>query len=368
MIFKRVYVFLLAITNANIHAEISNYSKLTVLPLDSGVHFVMNNYKTASSFGAVGNGISDDTDALIKAFSSGANLDLEGKKYFIDLRRSGSEYGLIPSNNTMIEGNGAEIILKPNNLTHYSMITLAFSENVKIHNLKLTGDVRRHNAASGGEWGMGFSILGSKNCELYNVEANEMWGDGFYVGAYGEETNEGGGIFNSSARANLRVGISVARCKNFSIVNCKFTDTGTINAVPPGFGVDIEPNPYFYDSIDGIKLINIVTENNLGGGILFVPRNLEFSTNPHAKFNVYIENFVSKSDGFKKYWLSSGLRFVEYLSENTYNGLVEIKGFDVIQPKEGVVPFRWERNDDSSLTVQATDLKVDGVSEYDYLY
>ena len=302
----------------------------------------------------------------MKAFSSGVNLDLEGKKYVIDVSKPGLKYGLLPGNNTIIEGNGAEIILKPNNLPSYSMITLVNSKNVKIYNLKLTGDVKKHTGGHNGEWGMGFSMRGTQNCELHQVEANEMWGDGFYIGAYGKETNTGGGIFNSSARANRRVGLSVSRCKNFIVKNCNFTDTGTIKYISPGYGVDIEPNPNDYDSIDGIKLINIKTENNLGGGLLFVPVNLEYSTNPMAVFNVYIEKFISKYDG--KLWGGSGLYFVEPFSYNTYDGLVRIKGFEVINLSTRAIPFGWHKNVDSSLTVHATDLKVDGVTQYDYYY
>lgn len=333
------------------------------------IHFAISMCRTASSFGAVGDGVTDDTYALIKAFSSGVNLDLEGKKYLIDLKiRPALAHGLIPSNNTIIEGNGAEIILKPNNLSHYSMITLADRKNVKIYNLKLTGDVKNHMESSGGQWGMGYSMQGAKNCELHRVEANEMWGDGFYIGEYGEETNEGGGIFNSSARANRRVGISVARCKDFIIKNCNFTDTGTIKHTSPAYGVDIETNPNDYDSIDGIKLINIKTENNLGGGMLFVPRNLESSTYPNAVFNVYMENFISINDGDDDYWFTAGLRFVERFSENTYSGLVQINGFSVMNLNSKGIPFRWERNDNSDLIVDAIDLNIDGVIQYDYHY
>jgi len=367
MFFFKIFIFLFLLSTYNINAEGNNGSKVMVVPFGAGVHFAVNMHMTASSFGAVGDGVTDDTYALKKAFASGVDLDLEGKKYLIDASKPGLKYGLIPSDNTIIEGNGAEIILKPNNLPIYAMITFMNSKNVKIYDLKLTGDVKNHSG-SGGEWGMGFWMQGSKNCELHRVEANEMWGDGFYIGAYEEETNEGGGIFNSSARANRRVGLSVVRCKNFIIKNCNFTDTGTIEYTSPAYGVDIEPNPNDYDSIDGIKLINIKTENNVGGGILFVPRNLEYSTNPNAVFNIYMEKFISKNDGNKNiYWLSSSLRFVERFSQNTYNGLVKIKGFEVINLSGGV-PFRWERNNDSSLTVHGVGLRVDGVPLNNYYY
>ena len=363
--FKKFFSFLVLLSIINMDTEANNSPKLIILPHMAGIHFSVQVYRTASSFGAVGDGVTDDTYALRKAFSSGLNLDLEGKKYLINVSKPAFRYGLIPSNNTIIKGSGAEIILKPNNFEFYSMITLMNSKNVKIYNLKLTGDIKSHKGSKG-EWGIGIMMLGTKNCELHHVKANETWGDGFYVGAYGEETNVNGGIFNSSARANLRVGLSVARCKNFTVKNCNFTDTGTIKYSSPGYGVDIEPNPHDYDSIDGIKLINIKTENNLGGGILFVPLNLEYSTNPNAVYNVYIEKFISNNDG--KLWGGSSLYFVEPFNKNTYDGHVEIKGFEVINLEAGGVAFGWKRNNNSSLTVDAVNLKVNGVTQYDYHY
>jgi len=364
MFLQKKFLFFFLISISNMYAERINCTKFMTLLHTPGIHFTVNMCATASSFGAVGDGITDDTYALMKAFNSGMNLDLEGKKYLIDLSKPGLRYGLMPSNNTIIEGNGSEIILRPNNLPFYSMVTLENTKNVKIYNLKLMGDIKNH-IGSIGEWGMGFSLRGAKNCELHRVEANEMWGDGFYLGTHGKETNEGGGIFNSSARANLRVGISVSRCKNFIVKDCSFTDTGTIEYTSPGYGVDIEPNPNEYDSIDGIKLINIKTENNLGGGILLVPVNLEYSTNPYAIFNVYIEKFISKYDG--KLWGGSSLYFIEPFSENTYDGHVKIKGYEVIN-QTGAIPFEWIRNDDSPLTVHAIDLRVNSITQPDYLY
>lgn len=174
MFLKKFFVFLFILSTYNVNAHASNCPKLLILPHTAGIHFAVNVCTTARSFGAVGDGVTDDTDALMKAFSSGVNLDLEEKKYLIDLGKPGLAGGLMPHDNTIIEGNGAEIILKPNNLPSFSMITLAHSKNVKIYNLKLTGDVKNHTKTSGGEWGMGFSMLGTKNCELHHVEANEM--------------------------------------------------------------------------------------------------------------------------------------------------------------------------------------------------
>jgi len=358
------------------NAEASSCSKWTILTI-GGISIVIPVCETASKpitardFGAKGDGVTDDTDALRKAFASGRNLDLEGKKYLIDVNKPGAltYYGLIPSDNTIIEGKGAEIILKPNNLEFYSMVTLMHSKNVKIYDLKLTGDVRYHRGSTG-EWGIGFMMLGCKNCELHRVKANKMWGDGFYVAGYEKETTEGGGIFDSLARANRRLGLCVISCKSFVVKDCNFEDGGTIKHTFPSYGIDFEPNTNTYDSIDGIKLINIKTKNNHDGGVLFVPGSLGYSADPNfnPKLYVYMEKFISQGDGNKVHWPSSALRFVEANTyENMYNGFVEIKGFDVTNLK-GFFPFHWKRNNDSFITIKATGLKADGDIQADYLY
>jgi hypothetical protein len=213
---------------------------------------------------------------------------------------------------------------------------------------------------------MGFSLLGTENCELHQTEANEMWGDGFYISAYGKGTNEGGGIFNSSARANRRAGLTVTRCKNFIVKDCNFSDTGTIKYTSPGYGIILEANSNKYDSIDEIKLLNIETKNNQGGGIKLVPVYLDSSTNPYAVFNVSVEKFISKDDCNREYWTCGGLHLVERVNKSDYGGLVKIKGFEVVNLGPIGVPYIWERNEHSLLEVNAIDLKVDGVTQYYY--
>ena len=366
MFFKNIFLFLFLLSTNTINAQGNNLpTKLLLIPSVSGLHIAVNRYSTALSFGAVGDGVTDDTYALIRAFSSGQNLDLEGRKYLIDVSKPGLILGLKPSNNTIIEGNGAEIILKPNKLMAYGMITLENRKNVRIYNLKLTGDVKNHYGSEG-EWGMGFWMQGSKNCELHHVEANEMWGDGFYVGNYAKETSEGGGIFNSSARANRRDGLTVTSCKNFTVKNSNFTETGIIKSIYPRFGVCIEPEPHSYSTIDNLKLINIRTEHNFGGGMRVMSPYLGSSTHSNAKCHIYIEKFVSKHDGNKKIWGGTGLRLADYFYENTYDGLIIIKEFNVID-LIGEVPYRWVINSKSIISIYATDLRVDGVPGYAYI-
>jgi len=287
MFLRKKFIFLFLLSISNINAKASNCPKLITLLHTPGIHFIVNMCTTASSFGAAGDGVTDDTYALLKAFSSGQNLDLEGKKYLIDLSKPGLALGLIPNDNTIIEGNGAEIILKPNNMVGYSMITLINSKNVKIFNLKLIGDVKKH-FGSYGEWGMGFSFLGAKNCELHQVEANEMWGDGFYLSTHGKETNEGGGIFNSSARANRRVGLSMSGSKNFTIKDCNFENTFYAFIIQKAKYGLLQNNKIFGNAID---------ETSSGNGIhIWKSKNIriEGNTIESMRDGIYLE-FVENS-------------------------------------------------------------------------
>jgi len=309
-----------------------------------------NIFVSVSDFGAVGDGVTDDTVALKNAFKSGKHLDMEGKKYLIHVDDK-THIGLVPSHNQIIVGNGAEIIISPNMFKLYSVINLNNLNNVKIFDLTVTGDIEEHENNEG-EWGMGFWFVNSKNCELHRVQANKMWGDGYYVAG----TTYGGGIFNSSANYNRRNGLSVISSSNFVVSDSNFSFTSTIKYHAPASGIDIEPNPDSKDSID-IKLLNIKTKNNKHSGVLLDPTSLVTSTNKNARYDVYIENGTSINDE------GISFRITRFKNDNRdVNGTINVNGFNVISEKTTDI-YDWGNLNGSGIILKKSNLKTNGIAQ-----
>ena len=99
-----------------------------------------------------------------------------------------------------------------------------------------------------GEWSHAFSILGSTNITIENLEISKSGGDGIYIGVT-EKKNfcENITINNVICDGNARNGVSVISAKKVIISNSTFTNSGVYNSPGlakggPWAGVDLEPN------------------------------------------------------------------------------------------------------------------------------
>jgi len=313
--------------------------------------------RTALSFGAIGDGVTDDTAALLVAFGSGENLDLEGKKYLIHYNKQ--TQGLQPSNNQIIYGNGAEIIIQANNFPSYNIINIYNRSNVIIHDLTVTGDVITHTGTEG-EWGFGFKIVNCKNCEFHGCKANKLWGDGYYIAG----TTDGGGIYNSSAHANRRQGLSIVSWTNGSVKDSNFTSTGSIKFTSPGYGIDIEPNPNSRDSIN-VQLVNIITKDN-SGGLLLVPQALSTTLSNDSVFNVYINNIKSFNDGNKSHY-GVPFRLADSPEDMNIIGNIIIDSYNINMAQNRPY-FLWGSLKNTLISVSAINMFVDKTIYPDYNY
>lgn len=169
----------------------------------------------------------------------------------------------LKSNQVLYFDKGSELLLEPNNLPEYHVINIKDVSNVKIYDLNIQGDRDTHNG-KGGEWGMGVSILGSKNVYLYNPVINNCWGDGIYIGE-SQQLNYCDGVYISGASCdrNRRNGVSIISGKNISIKNSTFSKS---DGTAPMCGIAIEPNNSG-NVLENIVLDNIKTVMNPNSGI-----------------------------------------------------------------------------------------------------
>ena len=196
------------------------------------------NYVTPEDFGAAGDGITDDTDAINKALEHSNVLNMNAKTYLVS---ANPETAIaISAHNKVINGNGATIKIKPVTGEYYRIIDVTGSATIS--NLTIIGERDEHIGTSG-EWGKGINICKCDHAHIENVTVKNCWGDGMYLGSDTTETHDTGcnnvTITNCLIDNNRRNGISVIDCDNFVIDGCTISNS---NGTNPQTGIDIERN------------------------------------------------------------------------------------------------------------------------------
>ena len=220
------------------------------------------------TFGAKGNGATNDTAAIQKAINSlpstGGTVVIPAGTYGIDAVTT-----LKLRSNVTLQMSPTTILgVIPNAAAHYEVLHIGGVSNVNVNGGVLWGDRLTHKGTSG-EHGFGVAILGASNVTVTGTASNNMWGDGFYIGngpTFGSSlktrsTNVK--LIDVTADNNRRQGISLTSGKDISIVRAKLTNT---NGAAPSAGIDVEPNGKT-DILQNISIVDTVTANNQGAGI-----------------------------------------------------------------------------------------------------
>ena len=195
------------------------------------------------AYGAVGDGVSDDTAAIQKAIDAvsaagGGIVDIPAGKYRINtLYQTGKSYekaGLVLKSNIIVRINDSAVLEAiPNGERSYQMFSITHVDNVHIIGGTLIGD-RDHHTSSIGETGYGVRITDASNVVIENLHAGEFWGDGLFLG----EDSKNITIYNVVCDHNRRQGMSIVGGQNVKILNSKFNHS---DGTPPKSGIDIEP-------------------------------------------------------------------------------------------------------------------------------
>lgn len=219
------------------------------------------------TFGALGNGVHDDTAAIQATINSlpksGGTVHIPAGRYMVDALRPIQ----LHSNTRLWMAAGAELDVIPNASTRYYAIKVTNVHDVRIVGGTIRGDRARHQGTTG-EWGYGINISGSTDVVVKGVKVSDCWGDGLLVGGTGNESR--GDLVRSNrvwidhvtSDNNRRQGLTIAPAQNVWVTNSVFSNQfGTL----PEAGIDIEPQTQ--GLVSDVHLLHNTFSGNHGNGI-----------------------------------------------------------------------------------------------------
>lgn len=213
---------------------------------------VANLYVTPEMFGAIGDGVSDDTVALQKAFAASKNIEIKNRNYLISDTIDVESGTTISLNNAKIFSNATE--------NKKYILNIQGKENIKIYGDNAVFEMAKPETVQQAC----IAIFNSKNILVDGVELVKAGGDGIIIG--GAVSNEAQDviinhcIIDNSRRNGISI---VGGVNNIKIHNCVIKNT---NGAIPQLGIDIETwSPELINR--NIEVSGCRFENNTNGSL-----------------------------------------------------------------------------------------------------
>ena len=195
------------------------------------------------AFGAVGDGMHDDTAAFNAAIKSlpedGGTVTVPAGRYLIDPVKS---INLRSQMHLQMELE-ATLVCKPNSAEKAYVIYAHKVADVEISGGRVVGDRYAHLGTTG-EWGHAVFVRGSQRITVRDMHLSDCWGDGMSIGAalvwQGDPIpSDDVVVDNIVSTNNRRQGLSIGRGNNVKIRDSEFSNS---NGTAPECGIDIEPD------------------------------------------------------------------------------------------------------------------------------
>lgn len=210
----------------------------SVIPPDRNIGTTMVN---VMDFGAVGDGVHDDTAAFAAAFAAlpvpaGGTVYAPENDYLINGLQS-----IKPKSHTrLLSDPNTLYLVAPNSSISSACILAEDITDFEIDGGNVIGERYDHGGTTG-EAGIGVRVVGSIRGTVKNISAASCWGDGFYCGGTHTNRNQSSDVVFSRIYAddNRRNGMSITNAHDIRVVDSDLLNT---HGTSPQCGLDIEPN------------------------------------------------------------------------------------------------------------------------------
>jgi len=220
------------------------------------------NKNIAANFSAADN--TAELQALIDQCPTNGTVSIPAGTYMIDALKHLN----LKSNMTLKMESGAILKAIPNDSPNYNIISMRDASNVTVIGGTVQGERNQHTdnpvkiAARGfNEEGMGIGIYESHHVLIDGVTAKDCWGDGFFIGEWGNSTTDVT-IQNVIADNNRRQGLSIVSADGVIVRNSVFKNT---HGTSPMAGIDVEPDEN--QTVKNVQILNNELYGNYHGGI-----------------------------------------------------------------------------------------------------
>jgi hypothetical protein len=221
------------------------------------------------SYGAVGDGVTDDTASINAAIAANPGRVLHfpaGRIYQIRADfGAGADHGggiRLDRPGTVLSMYGATIRMSASNMAHYQIIDVT-APDCEIRGGRVIGDVLSH-AGTTGEWGHGVSIgRGADRFAARDVYVTHCWGDGFFIWERPSDVS----LTNCTGDDNRRQGLSIIDAIRPRVQDGRYINNGRTRYTSPGGGVDLEPDHGTARDVIDAVITGVTLAGNRGPGL-----------------------------------------------------------------------------------------------------